>query len=166
MAFFPYPVWMVVLAALGVVAVVLGLVLLVRGFLRRDPKKRSPEEMAMGRLGALRNQLVQMGAYTFSIEASEILQRYVEAGKGLRATTQTSVEFLASIRASSDFSENERESLAFFLERADAIKYARAGASVESCQTLLERAEDFVMDVKPTSVDESNGAAAEPEGVS
>ncbi len=143
MAFFPYPVWMVVLAALGLLAVV-GLLVWFLILRKRPSRVVSSRDRARRKLGELRERVATTEVYDFSIEVSEVLRRFIEETRGLRATTQTTMEFLAAIAGDQRFSDAERGLLAKFLEKADLIKFARVHATDEDSRVLLESAVGFV----------------------
>ena len=82
--------------------------------------------------------------YQFSIRVSDILRQYVDAQYHLRATEQTSPEFLATVAGSTRFATEEKQLLAEFLERCDLIKFARIEASQEDSRALLAQAVRFV----------------------
>lgn len=149
---FPWPLWMV-LAAAAVILVVLALAGLgLAIYLRRRPAgpPPSPRAIAMRELEALRPQVTTIDPYTFSVKVSDVLRTFIEAQYGLRATHQTSPEFLASLAESREFSETDRELLAQFLERADLIKFAHIDASSEDSAILHERAVAFVQGARGT----------------
>lgn len=143
---FPYPVWMVVLAALGV-ALFVGLVAWV---LWRWMKRRraapppTPREVALGQLAELRHEVDTLNPQVFSDEVSKVLRTFLTRQFGLRATRQTSQEFLASLSGGGLFDDERKELLSCFLEKCDLIKFARAEAGAgESCE-LLDQAVAFV----------------------
>jgi len=144
--FFPYPLWMVIVAGC-VAAIVLGVLvwLLVR-WLRRPPvlPPPLPREVALSALEQLRSQVQVMEPYAFSIAVSDVLRTYVGAAYGLHAPRQTSPEFLASISAYEKFTNADRSLLAGFLEQCDLIKFARVDADVTVSEKLLESAVAFV----------------------
>ncbi len=143
MEFFPYPIWMVVLAALAVLALVGWLVWFF--FVRTRPGRVvSSRDRARRKLGGLRERVGTTEVYDFSIEVSEVLRGFIEETRGLRVTTQTTMEFLAAIAKDSNFSDEERGLLASFLEKADLIKFARVHAVEEDSRALLESAVEFV----------------------
>jgi hypothetical protein len=153
-AFFPYPIWMVVVAALAV----LGLVALVAWFfiLRRRPAKRlTPADKALAELARLRAEVETSDPYPFSIAVSDVLRIYLRDEYGLSATTQTSREFLETVRARNVFNDEEREALAAFLERADLIKFARMHATSADCAALLEQADKLVRSHAAEPVEEA-----------
>lgn len=142
-AFFPYPIWVVAAVAIGV----LGLIALAVWFVasRRGPAKTlSPAEQALAELGRLRGQVETSDPYPFSIAVSDVLRAYLRDAHGLSATTQTSLEFLETVRTRGAFNEEERTALGGFLEKADLIKFARLHATSADCSVLLEQAERLV----------------------
>jgi len=108
--------------------------------LSRRSRKPTPREIALRDLGSLVGGAEGLDGYRLGIAASDILRTYCSSQFGLHATTQTSLEFLESIRDHSAFSEDERALLARFLESADLLKFARAEASGEDRDELLDRA--------------------------
>jgi len=141
--FFPYPVWMVVAAAIAVLAVVGFLVWFF--FLRkRKSRVTTATERAMKRIDALRGQVEGAQAYPFSIEVSEVLRRYIEESQGLLATRQTTREFLDAMQGRTTYTEEQFEMLSDFLELADMIKFARMTAGPDECRRLLSAAEGLI----------------------
>lgn len=143
---FPWPLWMVLTVAVAALIILgllaLGLVL----YLRRRPAgpPPSPRMIAMRELELLRPQVDTLDPYAFSVKVSDILRSFVEAQYGLRATHQTSPEFLASMAESKEFNDTDRDLLARFLERCDLIKFAHIDASSADSGILHERAVAFV----------------------
>ena len=143
---FPYPTWMVVCAAIVLLAVLAGIVALIIRAKRNQPKPPppTPREIALRDLEALRPQVERQTPYDFSIAVSDVLRSYIGAQFRLHAREQTSPEFLAEISRSVKFSGNEKDLLAGFLERCDLIKFARIDASTAESERLLESAARFV----------------------
>lgn len=140
--FWPYPLWMTVGAAILVLAVFTGLVL---WLLQRRPSRSKsllPREAAMRDLDELAGRLAGMEPYAFGIAVSDVLRTCLTRQHGLRATTQTSPEFLAGLSAR--FDATTRERLAGFLERTDLLKYARAEAAEAEMREVLENARGLV----------------------
>ena len=143
---FPYPMWM------GAVAVATAL--LVVGVLawaivhhlshRPAPPPPTPRQKARAALEKLREQIGRTEPYPFSIEVSNALREFVSEEFKVRATRQTSPEFLAAASASPLFSAGDKTLLAAFLEKADLIKFARLAASSTDSEQLLEQAHRFV----------------------
>ncbi|HEY8901998.1 MAG TPA: DUF4381 family protein [Chthoniobacterales bacterium] len=143
-AFFPYPIWVVAAAGVSALALLalLGWFFFFRA--RRPGPVPTPAERAMAELARLRGGVATTEPYAFSIAVSNVLRSYLSEARGLRATTQTSREFLESISRGQVFRDEEREALAAFLEKADLIKFARMDASADDCAGLLESAERLV----------------------
>jgi len=81
--------------------------------------------------------------YQLAVELSDILRSYLEEFFGIRVTTATSLEFLESIQNSPLFSEQEKRTLAAFLETVDLLKFARVEAGEEETKKLLQGAEEI-----------------------
>jgi Domain of unknown function (DUF4381) len=143
---FPYPLWMVIAAAV-LALIVLGLVvwLIVRTIKRRPPPPPlTPRAQAIRELEALRSKVEKLEPYAFSIEVSDVLRRFITAQYGLHATQQTSPEFLAAISRAPEFSNEDRVLLERFLERCDLIKFAHIDATQADSSELLRSAIGFV----------------------
>lgn len=143
---FPYPPWMVALAALVALALIGVAVWFAWRWWRTRPQPPppSPRSIALRELGRLRNRVQELDPHAFSFGVSDVLRTYIGAQYGLRAREQTSPEFLAAISAAPRFSDGDRTLLARFLERADMIKFARINASTGDSSDLLNSATDFV----------------------
>ncbi len=151
-AFFPYPIWMVaaaVLAALGLAALLVWFFIL-----RRKPAKRLIcAEKALAELARLRGGVETSDPYPFSIEVSDVLRAYLRDEYGLSATTQTSREFLETVRTRNVFNGEERDALAAFLEKSDLVKFARLHATSSDCSALLDQADKLVRSRTPGPVE-------------
>lgn len=138
------PVWMIL-----AILTSLLLAVLLAYLLWPNPKPAvvpppEPTGWARARLADLRGRLSQLSAYGTSIEVSDILREYVMRRYGLRATQQTTPEFLASILPHPAFTPPMRELLADFLGACDQIKYARVDPGVEASEHLLQQASAFI----------------------
>ena len=142
---FPYPTWMLVAAGLVVLAMIGGLIYLIGRLLsnRAAPPPPSPRTIALRELEALRALVRSTEPYAFSIAVSDALRRYVSAQYRVRATEQTSPEFLAAIAESVKFGDADRRLLAEFLERCDLIKFAHIDADAADNERLLASAIAF-----------------------
>lgn len=143
--FFPYPWWVVVCIVLAVLALFGAVILLVKKLLQRRHVP-TPRERVLASLELLRNDMAGMEPYLFGIAVSDAIRKYIHEQHGLRAPTQTSIEFLQSIREHSIFTENEKAGLSAFLEGTDLLKYAHADASESDMIGLLETAGRLVRD--------------------
>lgn len=142
----PWPLWVVYTVA-GAALVLLALVVwLIVHWLRNRPAPAppTPKEIAMAELEKARKQIHGTEPYAFSILVSDILRSYISAQFQLKATQQTSPEFLAAISEFAGFGATEKQLLADFLEKCDLIKFARIGATGDDSARLLEQAILFV----------------------
>lgn len=146
--YFPYPVWMVVLAAL-ILFFLVGWALWFFVFRKKPVRALTARERARKELARAEAEVEGTDPYVFGIRVSDTLRIFIEAETGLRATTQTSMEFLSEIRERPVFSGDEKAALSLFLERADLIKFARAHATSADSRQLLESAERIVDATKP-----------------
>lgn len=140
--FFPYPVWMVLAAAAGLL-ILLGLIIwLVRR--KRPVRPLTPKEKALAVLAELRREGGSADPYAFGVKVSDALRAYIRDQHGLDAVTRTSLEFLEVLKNNAVFTDNEKAALAEFLEAADLLKYARQSAGADEIETLLSIAERVV----------------------
>ena len=135
--FFPWPVWVVVCVALGVLLLAAGLGWWLHSWLTRKTPPTA-KERALAALDALRSTVAGADPYAFGITVSDAIRNYIHEQHGLHSTTQTSLEFLDGIRANHVFTDNEKAGLAVFLEKTDLLKYARAEAGESEMIGLLE----------------------------
>ena len=143
---FPYPMWMVVTAGAIAVAILASIVTGIVLAAKRRPKAPPPtaREMALRRLKEAEADLATTEPYAFSIRVSDILRRYVSEQYHLRATEQTSPEFLAAAARSPHFTKADKDLLASFLDHCDLIKFAHVEATAADSKGLLEQAVYFV----------------------
>ncbi|XHR28156.1 MAG: DUF4381 family protein [Chthoniobacteraceae bacterium] len=143
---FPYPMWMVAIAATVAVLLLAGIVWAIVRYVksRPAPPPPTPRQRAHAALESLRERIGQTEPYPFSVEVSDALRSFVTDEFQVRATRQTSPEFLAAAAASPRFSEADKALLAAFLEKADLIKFARLAATATDSEGLLEQAGRFV----------------------
>lgn len=148
---FPYPLWMVVAAAIVALLLIALLTWCIVRWIRSRPAPPPPtaREIAMARLAEAMEKLDALDPHAFSILVSDILRQYVSGHYGLRAREQTSPEFLASVANSPRFTPDEKTLLGTFLERCDLIKFAHVNATRSDSATLLEQAKHFVEGALP-----------------
>ena len=73
-----------------------------------------------------------------------VIRRYFERGYALRATRQTTEEFLASLSGEARIGQAAREALAAFLNAADRVKFAGVEASKAEAEAAVRRAREFI----------------------
>jgi len=143
---FPYPTWMVVTGA-AIVLLILGVVatLIIKTMRKKPPgPPPTPNQIALKKLREAEKDIAGTEPYAFSIRVSDILRQYVTAQYKVRATEQTSPEFLAAAAKSPHFTGADKQLLANFLEHCDLIKFAHVDATAEDSRALLEQAVKFV----------------------
>jgi len=143
---FPYPMWMVITAAVVGLLIVAAIIWAIVGHIqnRPQPPPPTPRELALAALEALQSRIAELAPHPFSIEVSDVLRGFVVGEFRVAATRQTSPEFLAAAAASPRFTEADKSLLAAFLDKVDLIKFARAQASATDSEQLLEQARRFV----------------------
>lgn len=125
---------------LGVGVLGAGAFLAVRLFRRiRRERLLTPTERAQLEIERLLLQhLPEQGLFKrFYAELTAIVRRYHERAYHLRATRQTTPEFLTALAADPRFSEETRRTLSAFLSAADRIKFANVTASHDECDAAL-----------------------------
>jgi hypothetical protein len=151
--YLPYP--LPVMIGAGVILLVaLGLAgwMLVRWRRNRARRILTAREKALAALAAARVAAADASPYEFSIEVCDVLRTFLGVEHRLPATTQTSYEFLQTARNSAVFDANRLARLTQFLEKADAIKFARANATGADNVELAGLAEDLVRGEVPDAV--------------
>jgi len=133
--------WVIGAVALVLLALLIWLIIwLVRRKMTTVPL--TPRAIAQRALDALRANVQAQDAYAFAVSVSDVLRTFISAQFSLRATSQTSPEFLAEISGTTRFTEADRALLATFLEQCDLRKFARVEASDN--EALLNSASAFV----------------------
>src|SRR6266568_1810946 len=138
------PPWLIFLGAFAALTITSLIVWLIIRSRKRAVPIKSARERVLELLERLQSDVEKIQPYRFSIRVSDILRRYVTEQFNLPVTRQTSVEFLAGLRSSSPFSEDEKSLLEDFLNRCDLIKFARYDATSADSQLLLDEAFRFV----------------------
>jgi len=142
--FWPYPLWMTILAGVVLLLILAGLVWLLKKLLTRKAAPLTNRQKALAALEALRSGIAGSDPYAFGVTVSDAIRSYIRAEHRLGATTQTSLEFLNSIRANPLFSDNEKAGLTVFLEKTDLLKFAREQAGEGEMLDLLDIAARLV----------------------
>ncbi len=102
-------------------------------------RRLSPEERANLELNRLLAQnLVAQGEFKrFYFGLTGVVRRYFERSHHVRATRQTTPEFLALLMQDSAFPAERRETVAAFLSAADKIKFAGIRATPEEATAAI-----------------------------
>ncbi len=138
--------WMtatIVAVALVALALAVWGVVALRRRKHPDPAP-SPRAQALRRLRRLDSGIGNLNAYEFGVRVSDILRRYLTDAHRLRATNQTSLEFLRDLSRERRFPEERRGFLERFLLRCDGLKFAPASHAATPNGALLGEALDFV----------------------
>ena len=142
--FWPYPLWMTIAAGVALLLILAGIVWLLKKLLVRKPTQLTNRQKALAALEALRSGISGADPYAFGVTVSDSIRTYIRAEHRLGATTQTSLEFLNSIRGNALFTDNEKAGLTVFLEKTDLLKFARAEAGEREMLDLLDIAARLV----------------------
>ena len=142
--FWPYPLWMTLVAGFVALLILAGLVWLLKKLLTRKAVPLTNRQKALAALEALRSGIAGADPYAFGVTVSDAIRSYIRAEHRLGATTQTSLEFLNSIRGNPLFTDNEKSGLTVFLEKTDLLKFARAEAGEREMLDLLDIAARLV----------------------
>ena len=142
--FWPYPLWMTLVAGLVLLLILAGFVWLLKKLLTRKAVPITNRQKALSALEALRSGIAGADPYAFGVTVSDSIRSYIRAEHRLGATTQTSLEFLNSIRGNPLFTDNEKAGLTVFLEKTDLLKFARAEAGEREMLDLLDIAARLV----------------------
>jgi len=93
----------------------------------------------------------------FFQELSDILRGYIEGRYGLRATDQTTEEFLHAIRESSHFGPEQQQTLKDFMKLSDLVKFAEHQPGDEDIQSAFTHCREFIVATQETP--EQSGTA-------
>ena len=155
--FWPYPLWMTIAAGVALLVILAGIVWLLKKLLVRKAVPLTNRQKALAALEGLRSGISGADPYTFGVTVSDSIRTYIRAEHRLGATTQTSLEFLNSIRGNALFTDNEKAGLTVFLEKTDLLKFARAEAGEREMLDLLDIAARLVRGEAQS--DKTGGAA-------
>lgn len=161
--------WKWILLAGGVVLVlaVAGVVLMQRlgiaSVLAPEPPK--PWVVAESAIDALGERLrTGLEAELFFVELTDIVRRYIEVVYKMRATEQTTPEFLQTIDdRKSILSVDHRLLLADFMTAADMVKFAKAEANQKQMEGVLKKARRFVVEASESMMGRAADVAVPAE---
>jgi hypothetical protein len=97
---------------------------------------------------------------TFYTELSDVVRRYLEGRFNIKATGQTTREFLIASKDSPHLKGSDRQVLSAFLVSADLVKFARLEPSHDVCDKAITQAEQFVAATVPSPTEQKVEAAA------
>jgi hypothetical protein len=146
----PVPFWthdqmlMAIWAGVGVLLLGVLLVWIFKKLRNRRAVPQTNRQKALAALEALRKGIAGADPYAFGVTVSDAIRTYIRAEHRLGATTQTSLEFLNSLRTNPIFTDNEKAGLTVFLEKTDLLKFARVGAGETELLDLLDIAARLV----------------------
>jgi hypothetical protein len=106
--------------------------------------KKDPQQIALKALDHLKTQdLPSQDRYDeFYSCLTEIVRHFIEDRYRIKATTQTTQEFLNNSLAA--FDSPSQELLSNFLQSSDRVKFSRYAPTFEECQTAEETAQQFI----------------------
>lgn len=149
-----------VLAALLIFAVALGLV-----FILKARRKKITEsvmaiplhEIALRELSEVRSKdLLSKGFFKeFYTLVSDILRRYIEGRFSIKATEQTTEEFLDDVLTKDVMSSEKKLCLQEFLSECDLVKFARYAPGSSEADRIFKIAYDFIQEAKQTNEEHS-----------
>jgi len=154
-----FPAWLWVLPIVAGVA--LGVGLWARRFGRPalEPDEPPPpaHKTALAELKQLREsgRMERGEREPFYVELSSIVRRYLEARFQLRATEQTTDEFIRETAESGRLGTAHRQLTADFLVQSDLVKFARLEPALPDMQAAFAAAERLVQETVPDEGGES-----------
>lgn len=148
-------VWLYVIAGLVLLLVIVLCLFLFRKFRRKQQqqKQKTLWETALESIQFLREHLA--GGLVTPEKAvttlTDVVRRFLEQRYQIRAQRQTTTEFFRELdKHDSLLPESDRKFLRHFLETADMIKFARAGADMGVFEQAANRAEKLVRESMPS----------------
>lgn len=160
----PFPWWAAALAAVALVALVLGLV--TARILRRPrtilhhPPPEPPDVIALRALRRLKERgLIERAEIEpFYVELTGIARRYLENRFGLRAPERTTEEFIREASGSGLLSPAHQSLVRDFLEQSDLVKFARVAPGVPEMNSAFGSAEKLVVETRPAPATQGGAA--------
>ncbi len=127
-------------------------------FLRSKHEPISAHMQAILDLQSLRG--ANLDVLPFYTELSAIVRKYLENRFNIKATGQTTREFLIASKQNPLLEGNDRQALSAFLISADLVKFARFEPSRDVCDKAITQAEQFVAATAPSLPEEKMEVAA------
>jgi hypothetical protein len=150
-----WPRWMVVLAGIGLLALLLGW--LAGRFLSRsrEPERAAPpppaHETALHALRVLWAKGYHQNGQgePFFVELSAIVRRYLEDRLGLRALESTTEEFIRAAAGARTLTAEHQTLVGDILVQSDLVKFARARPDASAMQSAFASAERLIRETVP-----------------
>lgn len=116
-----------------------------------EERKLLPWEKALSELRVLAasDDLSRNRFDSFYSRLSEIVRVYFEERFSIRAPEMTSEEFLHSLQASRDLSDDQKDVLKEFCHMADMVKFARFAPRRDEAENALEFAVHLIEETRP-----------------
>ena len=149
------------LIACGLVALLIPLFRRTRRVLKE--RSLSPEARAEVELARLLAEglLAQGKIKRFTFGLTGVVRRYFERACSLRATRQTTQEFLEALTADARFDESERNALFTFLAAADRVKFSGQAASLEEAEASVSAARSLIAEHAAKHAEDKNESLAQ-----
>jgi len=110
----------------------------------KPPPPPTPEQTALQELDRLEEFAVSQRSEWYHTRLSYVLRRYLAERFALKATQQTTAEFLTSVKGLPQLAGGPQELLREFLERCDLAKFAPVSGSAEECRQSTALARSLV----------------------
>ncbi len=143
---------------IGLTAFILVLAVILALYFRKKtkflaPPQLSPWQIALLDICEIRTNLSAKKItpeFSFT-KLTDILRNYLEKRFRVRATAQTTGEFLNSLkRGSSPMEDRHKAFLGEFLEAADLVKFANLPAEIDTLERAISKAEELVKSTVPS----------------
>lgn len=126
--------------------------------------EKSAEALALERLEQVRSLLGEQTAREFVDSVSEIVRSYIERRFELKATRETTEEFLSGLKEKSDSALLPYSNvLTKFLHYCDLAKFARSFPGIDQMEEMFNSAKDLVVQTS-TKVTEDDAQNDEQKG--
>ena len=131
-----------------------------RWYRRVKTAPKTPSEIALEQLEKALRLMQPESGREFSIEVSEIIRTYIEARFRVKASHQTTEEFLHGLMEPSDaLLARHQELLSDFLGHCDLAKFARWVLSEEEMKSMHASAKTFVVETTQVTTPAAKSSA-------
>lgn len=122
------------------------------------PPPVDPAQVAREALAALRAEMGGLTMRDFIHRLSKIFRDYLEARYKIRATSQTTREFLVAASKGKSFDADTREKIQEFLETSDRAKFAHQTVPEETGNAFLAFVEGYIQRTEKASPKAGEGS--------